>query len=247
MKWQEWQESPWGRLRYSLALANVLRHIGDEPLRVLDIGGGNGGDAVELARLGHHVTIVDSSAEMLADAVERAAEAEVVFETIQADAFALPAAVAEGDFDVVLCHNLVQYLDDVTGLFQVLLAASKAGGLLSIIAMNHHSEPMIQAVRELDLDAALAALDSDQATTVLFDKPITLHTAGGLTLKLAELGCVVTGHYGIRAICDYIVDNDVKHDPEFFAKLEAFEHAVTDRAPYKHTARNFQLTALKPA
>ncbi|MDT7726287.1 MAG: hypothetical protein QOI21_2863 [Actinomycetota bacterium] len=246
MSWREWQESPWGRLRYSLALANLLRHIDDAPLRVLDVGGGNGGDAVELARLGHHVTIVDSSAEMLAGAVERATEAEVVLETVEADAFELPPAVAAGEFDVVLCHNLVQYLDDVTGLFQVLLAASKAGGVLSIIAMNHHSEPMIQAVRELDLDAALAALDTDQATAMLFDKPITLHTAGGLTLKLAELGCVVTGHYGIRAVCDYIVDNDIKRDPEFFAKLETFEHAVTDRAPYKHTARNFQLTALKP-
>ncbi|AJF64296.1 hypothetical protein [Streptomyces vietnamensis] len=54
--WQEWQEAPWGRLRYTLAEANLLRHLdegpgggegpGDGPLRILDLAGGDGGDAL---------------------------------------------------------------------------------------------------------------------------------------------------------------------------------------------------------
>ncbi|MEE1761369.1 hypothetical protein [Streptomyces sp. SP17KL33] len=27
--WQEWQDAPWGRLRYSIAEANLLRHLDD--------------------------------------------------------------------------------------------------------------------------------------------------------------------------------------------------------------------------
>ncbi|MFI8521662.1 hypothetical protein ACIGEZ_28180 [Streptomyces sp. NPDC085481] len=60
--WQDWQEAPWGRLRYAVAEANLARHLdglGARPLRVLDLGGGDGGDALRLAVRGHHVTIVD--------------------------------------------------------------------------------------------------------------------------------------------------------------------------------------------
>lgn len=61
--WQEWQEAPWGRLRYAVAEANLTRHLdgpeGGRPLRVLDLAGGDGGDALRLAARGHHVTVVD--------------------------------------------------------------------------------------------------------------------------------------------------------------------------------------------
>ncbi|MGO4759164.1 methyltransferase domain-containing protein, partial [Streptomyces sp. 2MCAF27] len=73
--WQEWQDAPWGRLRYSIAEANLLRHLdgqGGEPLRVLDLAGGDGGDAIRLAARGHYVTIVDYAPAMLAAATERA-------------------------------------------------------------------------------------------------------------------------------------------------------------------------------
>jgi S-adenosylmethionine-dependent methyltransferase len=233
-----WRESRWGRLRYSLALANLLQHLDAGPLRVLDIGGGDGGDAIPLAKLGHHVTIIDSAPDPLTVASEWAAEAGVseLLDIVESDVFAVADVLAGGRFDVVLCHDVVQHVEDVSGLLKVALAASKPGGLLSIIVPNVHSEPMVQAVRELDPDAALKALDTDES----------IYTAGGLTLKLTELGCVVIGHYGLQAVSDYISDSDLKQDADFFAKLERFEHAVTDRAPYKHTARNFQLTAVRP-
>ncbi|MFI2645839.1 hypothetical protein [Streptomyces sp. NPDC018610] len=60
--WKKWQDAPWGRLRYTVAEANLLRHLdglGEGSLRVLDLAGGDGGDAVRLAARGHHVTVVD--------------------------------------------------------------------------------------------------------------------------------------------------------------------------------------------
>jgi hypothetical protein len=53
-------------------------------------------------------------------------------------------------------------------------------------------------------------------------------------------------HYGIRAICDAITD-DRKSEPEFYDKLECLELVMTDRAPYRDTARFFQLIAETPA
>ncbi|WP_405427460.1 class I SAM-dependent methyltransferase [Streptomyces erythrochromogenes] len=248
--WKQWQEAPWGRLRYAIAEANLLRHFGeraDEPLRVLDLAGGDGGDALRLAARGHHVTIADYAPAMLTAAAGRAAAAGLtdLIACIKADANALPADIVRGEFDVVLCHNLLQYVDDVRHTLAASLAPLRPGGLFSVMAINRHSAPLTAAVREIDLAAATAALDTDQSRTEMFDSALTLHTAEEITRHLSDLGCQDLRHYGIRTVCDYIVDDARKHDPAFYDDLERLELALTARHPYMHTARLFQLTARK--
>ena len=70
--WREWQLQPWGRLLYSTSHLNLSRHLPDRPLRVLDVGGGNGTDSLHFAAEGHTVTLLDSSEAMLAEAQARA-------------------------------------------------------------------------------------------------------------------------------------------------------------------------------
>jgi S-adenosylmethionine-dependent methyltransferase len=113
------------------------------------------------------------------------------------------------------------------------------------MAVNKHSAPLVAGIRETDPVAALAALGTDQARTVTFDTTMTLHTAEDVGDRLTALGCPVTGHYGVRAFCDYIADDQSKADPAFFADLERLELAVTARPPYPHIARMFQLTGTK--
>src|SRR2546421_627042 len=99
--WQEWQEAPWGRLRYTIAEANLVRHLGTDsgPLRILDLAGGDGGDALRLAARGHHVTIVDYAPVMLAAATERASAAGLTerITCVQADVTALPTDLTDGE------------------------------------------------------------------------------------------------------------------------------------------------------
>ncbi|MEE1738662.1 methyltransferase domain-containing protein [Streptomyces sp. BE147] len=248
--WQEWQDAPWGRLRYSIAEANLLRHLdaaGGEPLRILDLAGGDGGDAMRLAARGHHVTIVDHAPSMLAAATGRAVAGGVteLIDCVEADATDLPRDLADGEFDVVLCHNLLPYMDDVPGTLAAVLAPLKPGGLVSVMAINRHSAPLTIAVREMDPVAAFAALDTDQARTRMFDSALTLHTAEEIIPTLRTLGCRDIAHYGIRSFCDYISDDARKYEPDFYADLERLELATTARPPYMHTARLFQLTAWK--
>lgn len=250
--WQEWQDAPWGRLRYSIAEANLLRHLeglGNGPLRILDLGGGDGGDAVRLAARGHHVTVVDHAPAMLAAATERAETGGVaeLIDCVEADATDLPRDLADGAFDVVLCHTLLPYMDDVLGTLTSVLAPLRPGGLVSVMAINRHSAPLNIAVREMDPVAALAALDTDQTHTRMFDSALTLHTAEEIIATLRELGCREFAHYGIRSFCDYITDDARKYEPDFYANLERLELATTARPPYMHTARLFQLTAWKQA
>ncbi|MFJ9350935.1 class I SAM-dependent methyltransferase [Streptomyces sp. NPDC101237] len=248
--WQEWQDAPWGRLRYAIAEANLARHLDDllgGPLRVLDVAGGNGGDAIRLAAHGHHVTIVDYADAMLAAAAEQA-EAQGLagmITCVQAGVNALPAELVSGEFDVVLCYNLIQYMDDVRQTLAATLAPLRSGGLLSVMSSNRHAAPLTAAVREMDLAAALAALNTDQGHTQMFDSQLTLSTAEEIIPMLEDLGCQNVHHYGVRCVGDYIVDDARKHDPAFYADLERLELAMAARHPYKHTARFFHLITHK--
>ncbi|MEV3987289.1 methyltransferase domain-containing protein [Streptomyces sp. NPDC049837] len=248
--WKEWQDAPWGRLRYAVAEANLVRHLDEVTegsLRVLDLAGGDGGDAVRLAARGHHVTIVDHAPAMLAAAAERADQGGLTerITCVQADVNALPADLAAVEFDVVLCHNLLAYVDEPRQTLATALTPLRQGGLFSVMALNRHSAPLTVAVRQTDLAAAIAALDSDDGWTEMFHSALTLHAAEDIIPILEGLGCRDVRHYGIRSVCDYITDDARKYDPAFYDHLERLELAMTARHPYMHTARLFQLTARK--
>src|SRR5437764_12431059 len=83
-------------------------------LRVLDAGGGTGGFAVPLAELGHHVTVVDPSPDSLAALDRRAAESGTSgqVQAVQGDVAGLADVVEAGSVDLVLCHSVLEVVDD---------------------------------------------------------------------------------------------------------------------------------------
>ncbi len=47
----------------------------------------------------------------------------------------------------------------------------------------------------------------------------------------------VAAHYGILCVTGYIVDDEIKHAPGFFTKLERLETAMSVRHPYRLMAK----------
>jgi S-adenosylmethionine-dependent methyltransferase len=80
-KYAAYLDTPEGRLRSDLAFANLQDYLppprAEYSLCALDLGCGTGATAVRLARRGIHVTLMDSSAEMLDIAKSTAQEAGV--------------------------------------------------------------------------------------------------------------------------------------------------------------------------
>jgi SAM-dependent methyltransferase len=85
-------EREWGRLErhrveYALTLRALDEHLPKSPSRVIDIGGGVGRYAIDLARRGHAVTLVDLSQRCLDFARRKAGEAGVRLDSyVRADA-----------------------------------------------------------------------------------------------------------------------------------------------------------------
>jgi S-adenosylmethionine-dependent methyltransferase len=242
---QQWQASPWGRLRYRVTEANLLRHLDSTPQRVLDVAGGNGLEAVRLASRGHEVTVLDPAGAMLTDAKRRAEALDVAdrLHVVQAGAEDAPELFGPDSFDVVLCHNLLQYVEDRLAVLRAIMAPLRENGLMSVLAPNADSDAMRTAIRGLDPRRALIELDSDVSYADLFDIELPACTAAETMGHLTELGFGLIMRYGVRCVCDYIADEERKHDPAFFAELERLELAMADRMPYLLTARFFHLVA----
>jgi S-adenosylmethionine-dependent methyltransferase len=111
-------EMPEGRLRADLAIANLGDFLSPPQAKktqhALDVGCGTGAAAVRLARLGFHITQLDSSQAML-DIARRTAEEAGVTNRVtlrHGDAARLTDLFRAASFDVVLCHHILEYVDD---------------------------------------------------------------------------------------------------------------------------------------
>lgn len=235
-QWAAEQEQPWVRLRFAVVAETLRRtlHRAPGPLRVLDVGGGDGADDVPLAGAGHDVTVLDPSTDLLQRAAGRG------LRTVAGDLF---DHGLEETFDVVLCHNLLHYLPDVDTAVDRLGALTAPGGVLSLMCPNPAMDVLSAAVRRLDPDEALALLNAPTVLGRTFDHPMNRLEATTAEAALERAGFAVEGRFGIRCVLDLVAGDEVKHDPEFYAAVLRLELAVCDRDPYRRTARFWQLTA----
>jgi S-adenosylmethionine-dependent methyltransferase len=249
-QWRALRAMPWTKLRFLVVahtLSKTIEQLGGGAWRILDIGGGDGGDGLPLALAGHSVTVLDPSAPMLAKLAEDAAEAGVSEQLtgLQGGIDSIAQLDLNG-FDLVLCHFVLQYLDDLDGPLAQLLGAVRPGGHLSLIAPNRPGEVLAKAARGVDPAAAFALLDAETNRTVTFDHAVRRIDAETAIEALERANCSVTARFGIRCINDILPDSAPKADPAFFADLLRLELAVCDREPYRRTGMFWQLMASKP-
>ena len=248
--WRHNQDQPWNRLRYRLVEANLQRCIGDGVAwRVLDVGGGDGRDALPLAQRGHTVHLLDRDAAMLAEAERCAAELGVAnrirTQLTDVDANALP--VTSDSYDLVLCHNLLQYLPDPAPLLRGMAQALRPGGWLSLLSPNPVAETLRLALQQHDLAAAHASLTATTHRNHFYGVEMHLRDLAAWRSLLAAAGFEGIEYTGVRCVNDYIDDDAVKFSEAGFVQLLALETALGPRSPYRDIARLWQITARRPA
>jgi SAM-dependent methyltransferase len=122
-------------------IAARVAQSGRAALDIVDVGAGTGGFAVSIASRGHRVTVVDPSPDALAAARWRAAESGVTLTEVQGEASDLPALVGEpdadgGGADLVICHNVLEYVDSPSAALAAIARVLRPGGTVSVLAAN---------------------------------------------------------------------------------------------------------------
>ncbi|MFD8560640.1 methyltransferase domain-containing protein [Streptosporangium canum] len=230
-----------GAIRHGLVARALFTHLPTEPQRILDIGGGDGHQAVQLARAGHHVTLLDADTTMLQLAQERLKGEP---EQVRANVVLVHGRgehagdLVGGGFDAACCHGVLMYCDDPTSLLTQLVAAVRAGGRISVLAKNATALAMRPALEGRWADA----LEMMDTTTEVGNLGVSSRadTIPGVRRLLVDLGATTTKWYGVRVFTDHLGDTPVGED--FDQILEA-EWRAGLCEPYRRVARLFHIIA----
>jgi len=251
-KYAAYLETTEGRLRLDLAFASLEEFLPVPPssrsLRALDLGGGTGATAVRLARLGVHVTLLDSSAAMLQIAERSAREAQV------ADRISLrPGDVSDvaklfpaASFDVVVCHDVLEYVEDPDAVLRdaARLLRRDITSILSVLVRNRAGEVLKAAIQSGDLEAADKALTAAWGVESLYGGRVRFFTPEDLLVMAKDASLEVVALQGVRVVADYL-SPQISRETEY-ARIVALERELGRRPEFAAIARYTQLL-LRPA
>jgi S-adenosylmethionine-dependent methyltransferase len=236
---QDWQ-ARLGKLRDVVRQEMVARQLARElppaPVRLIDLGCGQGTQALRLARSGYEVTAVDASASLLARfGRDLAAEPAEVRARVRAEHGLIEDYAERAElspFPAVLCHGVLMYLADPDPVLRAIARLARPGGVVSLLVRNGDGLAMRPGLLG-DWAACAAAFGTDR-----YENRIGLSARadriGDLAGRLADRGLEVTAWYGVRVFTDGAADDAVP-PPDLVALLDCEERAGrTD--PYRQVA-----------
>lgn len=150
--------SPWDRMLKRI----VWKQLGEiEGKKILDFGSGEGITANHFADK-NTVVAVEPSEEML-----RNRWADYRYRQIVGDVSKLSELEKES-FDLIICHNVLEYIDDKEQVIHELCRLLKAGGMLSVVKHNRAGRVMQMAVLLDDIGKANDLLDGKDGASSQF-------------------------------------------------------------------------------
>ena len=224
-------------------LSAVLAEAG-RSLVVVDAGGGTGGFAVPLAEAGHQVTVVDPSPDSLAALERRAAERGLSVAALQGDLTDLPALVAQGSADLVLCHSVLEVVDDPAAALASAAGVLAPGGRLSLLVANRDAAVLARALAGRPEEAAHALTDPHGRWGAA-DGTARRWTPATVSALVTAAGLAVEQLHGVRTVSDLVPSAVLDTEPGAAAALLALERALSDRPPFRDLATQLHVLARK--
>ena len=181
---------PWEKLFYKL----LKNHLDYEGRNILDFGSGFGITADYLAEK-NNVTAIEPSSGMLEYRVCSNSYKQLTggVEELR--------KLPDNCFDVIICHNVLEYIENREEVFAEFYRLLKNTGELSIVKHNKQGKIMQKAVFENDISTALKLLNNENAVSVNFgtineysDNDLDNYTSGKF---------IARNKYGVRIFLHY--------------------------------------------
>jgi SAM-dependent methyltransferase len=200
-------------------------------LDIVDLGGGTGGLAAELASKGHRVTVVDPSPDALASLARRAVDAKLTSRItgLQGDASDLVRLAGEHSVDVVVCHRVLEVVDSPAEALTAMATVLRPGGVLSLLVSQRHAVVLSQA-----LVGHIALSRRTFADSGRFDHDQVI----GLVQRA---GFTVLASHGIGAVADHVPEALI--DAEAYAELGALEAEISQDPTFRALAPHVHVFA----
>ena len=234
-------------VRQEIVARQLAAHLPDLPQRrVLDIGCGQGTQALLLARRGHLVTGLDSSARLLDDfRVALAAEPAQVragVQLVQGEAQAVAGMFAPSTFDAVLCHGVLMYLPDPEPLLDAIAHVAAAGAVVSLLVRNGDALAMRPGLLG-NWDDVGQAFEGDRYRNRI-GVDARADRLDDLTSALIRRQMSVAQWYGVRIFTDAVASDAPLPEAATLDAILRFEEQAGRTDPYRHVAALLHLIAV---
>ncbi len=222
-----------------LTLRTLTAVVPEQPLRVVDLGGGDAALAVRLAMAGHE----DIDPQMIALGEQRLARCPGAIRDrvrlICADGATMAADQAEVA-DLVCCHSVLMYEDDPAPLVRTAVTLCKPGGLVSIVAINPAAAAMRSGLAGRWAEARVALeTGSDAHGPYAASRN---HARETVEAMLTKAGAGIVEWSGIGIFTDHHTGPILADDSEDVLRAEWLAGRLD---PYRQVARCYHLIARK--
>jgi len=239
-EWLRYQASPQGRLRTELFWRGIQPHLPARACDVLDVGGGSGELAELMTRAGHRVTLLDNAQPMLDAAQARMNGLPITY--ICADVETRDLA-SRSDvtfaFDVIACHSVIEFVDDLAGALARMRNWLRLGGMLSLAFGNQRHAVLQAAIVHKDLTRALHDLHQPPAVINRLGKPVRLLEPDCVAQQVCGAGFEMLTEHGVRCVSD-LLDAAMVSEANFDVLL-ALESQMMTMPVYARMARFVQM------
>ncbi len=233
-----------GRLRQAILwqdLEPLLAQHATRRLRILDAGGGEGHNACRLAERGHHVTLCDLSAEMVARARINADEKGVSgnMHFVHSSAQHVGEHL-ESQVDLILFHAVLEWVADPYAMLETLWSYLAPGGVLSLMFYNANGLLMHNMVAG-NFDYVQQGMQKKKKRTLSPDHPLAPEH---VYRWLEKIGWRIESKTGVRVFHDYLREKHRQRD--CFDQLLALETQYCRQEPWISMGRYIHVIAQKP-
>ena len=217
------------------------------PLRVLDVGGGSGMFAVPLAQLGHAVTVLDPSADALATLARRASTAGAGdrIQGVQGDGDRVLAVLPDAgrqQFDLVLCHFVLEVVDDPATTLRAVADVLRPGGTLSTASANRAGAVLARALSGHPVEARALLTGTDPAPGRA--RPARRRFSPEELLALLAGAGLQPGEWRGVGVVAELLGAASTADPD---AVRALELSLAPTSPYRDVAAGVHVLATRPS
>ncbi|TCP52538.1 methyltransferase family protein [Tumebacillus sp. BK434] len=232
---------PWGVMFYDILYAQLGNQLDADTQTALVVGSGLGTLDRWLAGRGLQVTGTDVAPAMVAYAQQKADAAGLAINYQVHDVL---TGTMEEQFDLIVCHNVLEYVAMPDFAVANLASWLQPGGKLSLVLHNPVNKVLKAAVQGQDPLKALELLDRREFHFEMMNATARNYTLAEAANWLNFCGFDVLEHYGVRTVYD-LIPNEPKSDPAWHQNALQMELVLSTRSPYKEMAMFNHLIARK--
>jgi len=233
-----------GKIREAVLMRDLTKFLAEQvkdnsEIKILDVGGGQGQIALQLAEMGCNVTLSDISADMLTMAQENAQKGNISNVSFIHSALQdLPSKLNQ-EFDLVLCHAVFEWLENPKQAFELLTQFCSAKGVISLMFYNQAGQILSNLVYG-NFDYIKAGM---KAKKVVKLNPQSSLRSEDVLAWCEEYKFDVLVKSGVRCFHDYMRDI-TKWDNDFDNILK-MELQYSQQEPYASIGRYMHLLLAK--